>query len=134
MTLSYLLGIGLSAAVLRNTFAHLFSLDSTGITSEAGAAREENGPRRRHELVKLMQYQVMKLYDLKRKSETSIQFLEALAATIKRLYLRSNRRTNHGTVAIEPDDSDSVAQDSHVDPEATMRKVSLACYIISPIN
>lgn len=134
MTLSYLLGIGLSAAVLRNTFAHLFSLDSTDIASEVGAAREENGPRRRHELVKLMQYQAMKLYDLKRKSETSIQFLEALAATIKRLYLRANRRTNHGTVAIEPDDSDSVAQDSNVDPEATMRKVSLACYIISPIN
>ena len=134
MTLSYLLGIGLSAAVLRNTYAHLLSLDDTDTAPESSAVLEENGSRRRHEIVKLMQYQVMKLYDLKRKSETSIQFLEALVATVKRLYLRANRRTNRGTVAIEPDDSDSVAQNTNIDPEASMRKVSLARDTMSSIR
>lgn len=86
VTLSFLLGAGLSAAVLRNTYAHLLNLDDMN-----GNESNEEDMRRRHEIVKLIQYQVMKIYDLRRKTETSLRLLEALEASIRKASLRGKR-------------------------------------------
>jgi hypothetical protein len=59
-----------------------------------------------HEIIKLMQYQVMKLYDLKRKTESSIRFLQAFKGTLKKDYLRSGASRRGGGVS-EPEASDS---------------------------
>ena len=91
VTLSFVLGIGLSAAVLRNTYAHLLSLDDTD-GGDVKSSSQGDESRRCREIVKLMQYQMMKLYDLKRKSETSIRFLEAFVATIRRGHIRGKQR------------------------------------------
>jgi hypothetical protein len=110
VTLSFVLSIGLSAAVLRNTHSHSLGLggaeDDATTRSDAGPRPDERGSSRRmHEIIKLMQYQVMKLYDLKRKTEISIRFLQALEATVKKQYLRSGVSHRGGGVS-KPDDSD----------------------------
>lgn len=122
VTLSFMLGIGLSAAVLRNTYAHLLSLDD--VDGDVQSRPHEEDKRRRHEIVKLMQYQVMKLYDLRRKSETSIRFLEAIGATIRRKFLRGKQGTS-GSIADE---------NSAADVDATFRTVSLRDLCIASVR
>ena len=125
LILAFILGIGLSAAVLRNTYAHLVSLDSIGIDTES-RPQEGDLQHRSNEIVKLMQYQLMKLYDLKLKSEISIRLLAALATTIKRMFLRGKRLSKVGA-ADESDDSGCVG-----DTEVTWRNVSLwVSFVIS---
>jgi len=132
VTLSFVLGIGLSAAVLRNTYAHLLSLDETD--GDIKSQPEQDDMRRRHEIVKLMQYQVMKLYDLKRKSETSTRFLEAIAATVRRVYLRGKSHSK-GRAADGQNVTDSDGdQRKAVDTEASAREVRFraCCLVVSP--
>lgn len=131
VTLSFILSIGLSAAVLRNTNAHLLSLGGAEACAttklDTGSSPDEAGSSRRiHEIVKLMQYQVMKLYDLKMKTESSIRFLQALEATVRKQYLRGRS----GGVS-EPDDSDSAigVPESSADDDTIFRKVRLASMV-----
>jgi hypothetical protein len=131
VTLSFILSIGLSAAVLRNTHAHSLGLggaeENAGTKSDTGSHPDEGGSSRRmHEIIKLMQYQVMKLYDLKRKTESSIRFLQALEATVRKEYLRSGASRRGGGVN-EPDDLDSETgvPKSRADDDSIIVKVRL---------
>lgn len=131
LTLSFVLSIGLSAAVLKNTNAHLVSLgggaEANSTKSDAGSGPNEAGSSRRiNEIVKLMQYQVMKLYNLKRKTESSIRFLQALEATVRKEYLCGRSGRKGGGVS-EPDDSDSAigVPESSADDDTIIRKVRL---------
>ena len=135
VSLSFILSIGLCAAVLRNTNAHLLSLDgaaaNTMTKSDAGSSPDEvASSRRMHEIVKLMQFQVMKLYDLKRKTESCIRFLQALEATVRKEYL-CDRTGRRGGGFSEPDDSDSAvgAPESSADDHTIIRKVRLASIV-----
>ena len=117
LSLAFLLGISLSAAVLRNTYAHSLSLDSTA---------DERSADRRRGMVKLMQYQLMKIYDLREKSESSISFLRAFAATLTKAYLRRPGRRKGGVPIDESDDIDVTLDQerSGVDIDPDFRKVS----------
>jgi hypothetical protein len=109
LSLALLIGISLSAAVLRNAFDHALSLDTNS-----------------RRFPPLLKVQLAKIYDLRAKSSTMDSFLTAMASALRRSSLRKKR----ATVVLSDDSCDDYGA---AVPVASVRNIQV-CQTISHVS
>jgi hypothetical protein len=89
LALSLLLALSLSTAVLTNTFDHFKKASKVDLT--------EGGQEERNEGYSLVEFQLLKIYDLKLKCQSMQRFFHFVASTNRRVAQRSSKKKTRGS-------------------------------------